>query len=244
MRYLGGKSRLAAKIVGEIRKVCPPPIHVYEPFCGGAAVTREFAEQGYTVSASDLFPGLCEMHRASCAGFRLPSGCTDEMRKAAKGKRDTLSVALRFGLGFGGNYNSGIARPPDLYAEQFNRHCERLSKVGHRIAWAECHYADVHPEVGSVVYCDPPYAGTTEYAIKNFDHTRFWAWCRDLGASGVHVFVSEFTGPDNVPVLFTLDRKVGIDNRGGRKKNQDRTEKLFYLGPVNPADVDIGGRTV
>lgn len=93
MRYLGGKSRLAAKIVGEIRKVCPPPIHVYEPFCGGAAVTREFAEQGYTVSASDLFPGLCDMHRASCAGFRLPSGCTDEMRKAAKGKRDTLSVS-------------------------------------------------------------------------------------------------------------------------------------------------------
>lgn len=225
MRYLGGKSRLAKRIVEQISQITSAK-EVWEPFCGGAAVTLEFAKRGFIVHASDAFPGLCNMHKASCNGFRLPLGCTDEMRRAAKDKRDSFSVALRFGLGFGGNYSSGIARPPDLYATQFNRHCERLALFSDMIEWRECDYREISPAPGSITYCDPPYKGTTEYDIKGFNHDVFWQWAHYQASRGVNVFVSEFSAPDSVDCIWQLERKVGIDNR---HQQQQRVEKLFFI---------------
>ena len=226
MRYLGGKSRIAKHIVEQITKKTTSK-EVWEPFCGGAAVTLEFARKGFKVHASDTFPGLCNMHKASCNGFRLPMGCTDEMRREAKYKTDPFAIALRFGLGFGGNYSSGIARPPDLYATQFNRHCERLTEHSESIEWKECDYRAVSPTPGNILYCDPPYKGTTEYEIKGFDHDIFWDWVRSQTLRGVHVFMSEFSATLDIECVWSLERKVGIDNR---HKCQMHVEKLFFLG--------------
>ena len=48
----------------------------------------------------------------------------------------------------------------------------------------------------STIYCDPPYAGTTKYK-DDFDHERFYCWCRARHKEGHKVFVSEYNMPDD-----------------------------------------------
>lgn len=60
----------------------------------------------------------------------------------------------------------------------------------------------------SIVYCDPPYAGTTEYkgsktkiavgeslAKNAWDRVKFWRWADAQVEAGHKVFVSEYAGP-------------------------------------------------
>jgi len=46
----------------------------------------------------------------------------------------------------------------------------------------------------SLVYCDPPYRGSTGYDGW-FDSRAFWQWCRDKTREGHTVFVSEYKAP-------------------------------------------------
>jgi len=49
MRYQGGKSRIAKAIAGKIRELYPTATEIWEPFCGGGAVTLELAKAGFRV---------------------------------------------------------------------------------------------------------------------------------------------------------------------------------------------------
>lgn len=50
MRYQGGKSRIAARLAAVIRQRCTEDI-IYEPFCGGGAMTLALAKVGFRVHA-------------------------------------------------------------------------------------------------------------------------------------------------------------------------------------------------
>ena len=52
-------------------------------------------------------------------------------------------------------------------------------------------YQELEIPSGSLIYCDPPYKGTTKY--KNlFNHDDFWQWCRVKAQEGHTVFISEY----------------------------------------------------
>lgn len=95
-------------------------------------------------------------------------------------------------------------------------------------------YEEWWPLRGSVVYLDPPYAGTTGYTseragIPKFDHDEFWATATRWAQSGVHVFVSEFNTPEGWTPIWERERSVGVggfQNAGYTKK----TDKLFVYG--------------
>ena len=53
---------------------------------------------------------------------------------------------------------------------------------------------------GAVIYCDPPYAGTTSYC-HSFDSQAFWRYVNELSKTNI-VLVSESTAPEGwMPVL-------------------------------------------
>ena len=56
-------------------------------------------------------------------------------------------------------------------------------------------YRDLYLPPGSVVYCDPPYAGTRDYGVS-FDHRAFYSWCRAVGRRRP-LFVSEYWMPSD-----------------------------------------------
>ena len=77
----------------------------------------------------------------------------------------------------------------------------------------------------SLIYCDPPYKGTTRYATGSFDHDKFWQWCRDMSDSGHIVFVSEYNAPDDFKCIWSMEGIVSDLTVNGPQKRS--VEKLF-----------------
>lgn len=78
------------------------------------------------------------------------------------------------------------------------------------------------PSEEVIIYCDPPYIGTTRYLSGQFDHAKFNKWFSQLPYTG---FLSEFKAPFKEIAQFT--RKTGIRRKGG---NDTEQEKLFWNG--------------
>ena len=98
---------------------------------------------------------------------------------------------------------------------------ERLQRLDIKVYSTD--YQDVPIPDGAVVYCDPPYKGTSAYGIskkQTFDHERFYEWCltRDFP-----VFVSEYQMPDGFTEIASTIRADSMSAIATVK----RIEKLF-----------------
>lgn len=77
---------------------------------------------------------------------------------------------------------------------------------------------------GSLIYCDPPYAGTAGYYIK-FNHDEFWGWCREKRKEGHTVFISEYDAPQDFICLTEIQHKTKLN----KNREVERVEKLYTL---------------
>jgi DNA adenine methylase len=120
--------------------------------------------------------------------------------------------------------------PPSVVSEQFYHDVrqdkdsyppELVGFVGYSCSFGG--YDEIDYPVGSTVYMDPPYAGTTKYKSGDFDHDMFWRFCESLSAT-CRVFVSEYTSPPNwLPVWEKhVTSSLTMDTGSLRA-----TEKLF-----------------
>ena len=86
-------------------------------------------------------------------------------------------------------------------------------------------YSEVIIPREAVIYCDPPYANTTEYKEGDFDSKEFWEWCRKASRNN-HIYISEYNAPDDFIPILTFPRRSKL--RGGNYKHTDQPdEKLF-----------------
>lgn len=153
--------------------------------------------------------------------------------KEAKGT-DPLSVFVAIGCSFGGKYWGGYARrkegkPQHNYARGAVRSIDKkLAKLeGKNIKFSDIDYRDIEILSGDVIYCDPPYVGTTGYRTGEFNHSEFWQWAEVVAESNP-IYVSEFTDRSNWKTVWTRDRDVKMDSTGPFLK---KTELLLYKGP-------------
>ena len=80
---------------------------------------------------------------------------------------------------------------------------------------------DIPPN--SIIYCDPPYEGATKYK-DDFNHIKFWDWCREKVKEGHSVFISEYNAPDDFLCVWQKEVTSSLTKDTGSKK---ATEKLF-----------------
>lgn len=85
-------------------------------------------------------------------------------------------------------------------------------------------YWEIEPGPGDVLYCDPPYAGTTGYTTGAFDHDAFWDWCRAQAEAGVRVFVSEYQAPEDFVPVWEGKKRVTLNHADN---NRVAVERLF-----------------
>ena len=79
----------------------------------------------------------------------------------------------------------------------------------------------------AVIYCDPPYQGTTKYETESFEYDGFWNWCREMSKEN-WLFVSEYNAPDDFECIWSKEHLANFDcNRGDDKSKKVRVEKLF-----------------
>ena len=106
--------------------------------------------------------------------------------------------------------------------EQINNILKQSIKISD-IVFKCCSYDALDIPANSVIYCDPPYNGTTKYK-DSFDSDAFWQWCRDKAKEGHTVYVSEYNAPEDFKCIW--EKQIN-SNLGGRSKVAK--EKLFTI---------------
>lgn len=106
--------------------------------------------------------------------------------------------------------------------EQINNVLKQSTKISDVIFKCSSYDALDIP-ANSIIYCDPPYNGTTKYK-DNFDSDAFWQWCRDKAKEGHTVYVSEYNAPEDFKCIW--EKQIN-SNLGGTSKTA--TEKLFTI---------------
>ena len=83
-------------------------------------------------------------------------------------------------------------------------------------------YQDLEIPSNSIIYCDPPYQGTTGYK-DGFNHEEFWDWCRMKSKEGHEVYVSEYNAPDDFECIWSKE----LSNTISKQSSTKPCEKLF-----------------
>ena len=94
-----------------------------------------------------------------------------------------------------------------------------------RLETARLDYRALEIPAGAVIYCDPPYKGTAEYAgAEGFDHAAFYDWCEAQAAAGHPVYISEYDMPrDRFIPVWSRDVKALMSQTNAGTA----TERLF-----------------
>jgi len=204
---------------------------VWEPFCGGLWVTSELARRGRVGAASDASLPLISLYRASQAGWEPRWTLTREEYHAAKLLPDThpLKAFAGFGCSFGGKWFGGYASVKGRnFASESKRSLAKSMASLKKWRFGRVDFLAVTPVPGvPLIYCDPPYAGTTEYKGNpgTFNSRLFWNRCESWAALGSVVVVSEYTGPSKYLAAERPSKTTLSSDTVGA-----RMERLFRLG--------------
>lgn len=145
-------------------------------------------------------------------------------------------------IGFLASYNGrwfdgGWAKPGyektkngERYRDYYRESKDNLlkqSKYLKDIKFAVCDYKkfseNLDKHTGYVIYCDPPYQGTKQYAnATEFDHNEFWQTMRDWSKNNI-VLISEQNAPDDFECIWEQEVSRSIKATDKSKS----TEKLF-----------------
>lgn len=230
MQYQGGKAKLGKHIADALHYVARDATHYYEPFCGACGVLRHVSiENRY---ASDMNRYMVALWQRAQSGWVPPKSISEEQYRLVVDNPDRypdeLVAFVSAGCSFAGKWRGGYARNNPSNSQDFagagRRNVIKCAKLIQGVEFKHAPYWDVRPVDGSLVYCDPPYLGTTGYqATGAFDHDRFWhtvgVWSRRC-----IVAVSEFTAPAGWVPIWALRRGEVVRIKG---RSRPVIERLF-----------------
>lgn len=231
MQYNGGKTRIArhiAPIVNSARN----GLFCWEPFCGALGITEHLKPD----FASDSHAGLIALYNTlrKEPDWLDKFDCTEDAYRIAKSwpDDDPGKAFIGFACSFGGKWFGGFAKPNASHPRGFADAGRKL--LARKLASVTCaletgSFFEVAPTDGYLIYCDPPYHGTTGYAgVPAFDSGAFADRCVEWAAAGSTVFVSEYSFPVGREVWSRESTSTqGAGVQGGKR----HTERLYRLGP-------------
>jgi len=230
MKYMGSKNRIAKYILPIILKDRKPNQWYVEPFVGGANMIDKVT--GNRMGA-DNNKYLIELLKKLQTDWEPPYILKKDY-KLIKNKPDLYEDFIvgyagiccsYYGLWFKGyagktNIKEGIR---DYMKEAIkNINSQRQNLVN--IKFITSSYTNLQIPENSIIYCDPPYANTTKYKDKNFNHEDFWQWCREKAQEGHKVFISEYNAPEDFICVWEKEINSSLTKNTGSKKG---IEKLF-----------------
>ena len=235
MKYMGSKARHAKEMLPIILANRKPAQWYVEPFVGGANMIDKV--DGLRIG-NDTHPHLIALLEAVSLGWFPPHIITEEEYKWANKCRviNASTGFIGFGCSYSGKWFGGYARGNDASGMPRNYAAEsarNLLNQAPKIRGVRFHcgsYADLSIPPNSIIYCDPPYAGTTKYATAGFDHTEFWRWCDRKVTEGHTVFVSEYAAPDGWECVWEKEVNNTLVRDTGSKKG---VERLFTINLRN-----------
>lgn len=134
--------------------------------------------------------------------------------------------------GFAGETKTKIGTIRDYQAEAINNVLKQVPKM-QGVIFENKPYYELKLPPKSIVYCDPPYEGTSKYKVDEFDHNFFWNWVRNISKQGHTVFVSEYNAPADFECVWQKEAKSSLSANGKTGGNKLSVEKLFKFSPTN-----------
>jgi DNA adenine methylase len=225
MQYLGSKARIAKKILPIILKDRKPDQYYVEPFVGGCNSIDKVS--GPRIG-NDSNAYLITLWKSLQNGWVPPTIVSKELYANVQKYPDLHPMELVCFVGllcsFGGKWFGGYAANSkgDNYAERGARILLKQIKNLKDVEFYSFDYNQMNIPENSIIYCDPPYANTTQYKNK-FDSVKFWEWCREKFKEGHKIFISEYSAPDDFECLV----EIPVSTKLNKNKDQPRIEKLF-----------------
>jgi DNA adenine methylase len=232
MKYMGSKRRIASEILPIILANRQEDQWYVEPFCGGCNLIDKIP-QGIGRLANDVHVSLISLLKALQDGWQPPTEVSEKDYANARKLEDTnpLKGFIGFCSSYSGKWFGGFARgntnkgvPRNYTMEAFNNIKAQLPNlIG--ITFSSGNYFDLTIPPNSLIYCDPPYKGTTSYKDK-FNHEDFYKWCRKKKADGHTIFISEYFMPEDFTCVWSKEQVSSLTQDTGSKV---ATERLFTL---------------
>lgn len=228
---MGSKARIAKHILPIILKDRKPDQWYVEPFVGGANAIDKVAGNRIGADSNKYLIAMLQ-HCEVQLSHDLPSRIYEEDYNHVKNNKDLYSDFvvghIGFNASFGGKWFGGYARPRKLSGYDRDLICGKNSLIKKMnavrgVKFIHSNYQDLEIPPNSIIYCDPPYEGTTGYKDK-FNHAEFWQWCRDKAKEGHQVFISEYNAPDDFICVWQQELNVSVAKNGKHKR---AIEKLF-----------------
>ena len=230
MVYMGSKNRIAKELIPIITQHLQPNQWYIEPFVGGANMIDKI-EHPYKLGA-DNNKYLIALLEAVQNGQELPEYITKDEYIAVKTNKDNYpdwyvgfvgficSFRGKFFGGYSGYYTTKTGIQRNYIKERINNILKQ-NLDGIKLVCSSYDALDI--PANSIIYCDPPYNGTTKYK-DSFDSDAFWQWCRDKAKEGHTIYVSEYNAPEDFKCIW--EKQIN-SNLGGTSKTA--TEKLFTI---------------
>ena len=251
MKYMGSKNRIAKHLLPIMLDECEKHgiTKWVEPFVGGAnmidKVPDSFARIGYD-NNKYLIEMYKELQEHGIGRFKhdIPKDLYDKVRNFYNGKDLSFKyndsyvgwvgfMASANGRFFDGGY-SGVSQTKfGTHRNYIEESIKGLAKGLPSIKTVEflCDDCSNLNFDGCLIYCDPPYKGTKTYnTSKNFDHNKFYNWCREQAKHNV-VFVSEYEAPEDFECVWQQEVKSSLSANGIAGGNKVSVEKLFKVVP-------------
>jgi len=231
---MGSKRRITSDILPIILNGRTENQWYVEPFCGGCNSLDKV--DGLRIGADNnkyLISLLKEMQKDQ---ITLPFIGEKEYRDIKNNKEKYpdyilgyVGIEMSFGAKWFGGYRRDKAGDISFENEQSqNRKSQNSiieqSKFIKDVKFYCCDYWELDIPDNSIIYCDPPYYGTTRYKDE-FNHEIFWKWCEQKTLEGNKVFVSEYHAPDNWEPIWSKQVNTGLDV----STTKIDTENLFVL---------------
>ena len=236
---MGSKLRIVKDLEPILTKHLTANRWYVEPFAGGMNMMGNIKHSKRL--ASDKNNYLIAMWCFLCGGYKFPNKIAKEIyseyrekfyQRGFNGLGDTLEEAMIGWVGFMGSFNGKFydggysgheVNGRDYIGEQIRNTLSQVDKLRSVEFWCG-NYNSLEIPKNSVIYCDIPYKGTTQYSTsKNFNHNDFWQWCRYKTREGNDVLVSEYQAPED----FVCVWQKQVTNAMNTKNTYKPTEKLF-----------------
>ena len=229
---MGSKNRHSKQILPLILSNRKENQFYVEPFVGGANMIDKV--NGLVIGSDCnkyLIALLKEMQLDNFTSPDITEKTFNRMKKKPEQFSDWMLGYAGFQLSFAamwfGSYRkdkSGLRN----YSDEAKRNVNKQAKDLKGIEFYNLPYDELNIPKESIIYCDPPYKGTAKYKAneQEFNHDKFWQWCRDKSKEGHTVFISEYNAPDDFECIWQKEVNGNISKNTGAKKS---IERLFTI---------------
>lgn len=231
---MGSKNRLSKQLIPIIQSYITDDTVAYiEPFVGGGNVIDKIdckIRLGY-----DADKYVIATLNALRDGWTPPYEVSKEEYVDIKNNKDNYEDCLvgyiGYELSFGAKWFGGYVKRcdkkshGDIYSY---KSCMKQAPYLKGIKFNVMNFKDLlkYGVRDSVIYCDPPYKGTTKYKTDPFNYDEYYDFVRKLSEKNT-VLCSEYWMPDDFECIWEKETTTQIDS--GRKANSDKNVRIERL---------------